>query len=374
VNNSTRHDKQAPDQTNKGFGAAADKQSFTSLKLDWMTALMAYPRLDARAKVVCFCIAQHTNEGTGKWPLSDEQISEETGIPKRWVQRARSAARAEGWIDWKRSFSGPNTYWPLSTHVESVLAEQRRLAEARKAKRFRPPYSPPVAIMVSPPVANSHLNLTPEKDAAAIASPSLVPLVPETNTALAAAKRAAKGEDAEIATAATKTTTLEAKSASTSPDVDYYRRAAEIFGASSSGLARKLLAAKQGNVALARAALEVASTKHNAREYLSAIIRQTAAAETAGPGPAADLQRRLDEPVACPQFSRDMYFAAAEYGYNIDDRELVESLFERFRAHHQAKGSKFANFADWKAEWKGWIANQAEIDAKTPKREDEAPG
>jgi hypothetical protein len=305
VNKSTRNHDQAPA---KGFGAAtaADARTFTSLKLDWLKALMAYPRLDARAKVVCFCIAQHTNQETGKWPLSDGQISEETGIPKRWVQRARSAARAEGWIDWKRSFSGPNVYWPLSTHVESVLAEQRRLAEARKA-RSRSPYSPPVAIvdsppvavMDSPPVADSHLNLTPESNtlnADAIASPSLVPLipVPETETSLAESKRPSKGEDVEIPTTVTNTS-LEAKRATTSRDADYYRRAAEILGSSSSGLAKKLLSAKGGNVALAWAALEVASTKCDPREYLGGIIRKTPADdETAGSGgPWADLHRRL---------------------------------------------------------------------------------
>lgn len=59
-----------------------------------------------------------------------------------------------------------------------------------------------------------------------------------------------------------------------SPEADYFRRVKEIVGQANGGsLAKKLLSAKNGNVALARAAAEQASTKQDPREYLGAIIR-----------------------------------------------------------------------------------------------------
>lgn len=58
----------------------------------------------------------------------------------------------------------------------------------------------------------------------------------------------------------------------------FYARARKIFGANSGGFAKKLLDAKEGNVALARAALETASTKGDrAREYIGRIIHGAAA-------------------------------------------------------------------------------------------------
>lgn len=57
------------------------------------------------------------------------------------------------------------------------------------------------------------------------------------------------------------------------PEVDYFRRIKEICGSTAGGLGKRLLDAKNGNIPLARAAIEQASTKENPREYLGAIIR-----------------------------------------------------------------------------------------------------
>jgi hypothetical protein len=58
-----------------------------------------------------------------------------------------------------------------------------------------------------------------------------------------------------------------------SPEIDYFRRIKEICGPSGGGLGKKLLDAKNGNIPLARAAAEQASTKADPREYIGAIIR-----------------------------------------------------------------------------------------------------
>lgn len=54
---------------------------------------------------------------------------------------------------------------------------------------------------------------------------------------------------------------------------DLFARAKVVAGANFGGQVPKLIKAKGGNIALARAAVETASTKHNAREYLARVIR-----------------------------------------------------------------------------------------------------
>lgn len=56
-------------------------------------------------------------------------------------------------------------------------------------------------------------------------------------------------------------------------EVELFRRGKAVLGASSGGLIKQLLAAKDKNIPLARAAIEQASTKQNPREYIGGIIR-----------------------------------------------------------------------------------------------------
>ncbi len=60
---------------------------------------------------------------------------------------------------------------------------------------------------------------------------------------------------------------------------DYFTRGKALLGKNAGGLLAKLKAAKGGNVALARAALETASTKENPHEYIGAIVRGPREAE-----------------------------------------------------------------------------------------------
>lgn len=57
------------------------------------------------------------------------------------------------------------------------------------------------------------------------------------------------------------------------PEAELFDRGKEVLGPKAGGLIKDLLKAKGKNVALARAALETASTKGNAREYIGAIVR-----------------------------------------------------------------------------------------------------
>lgn len=57
------------------------------------------------------------------------------------------------------------------------------------------------------------------------------------------------------------------------PEAELFRRGREVLGKQGGGLVSKLLASKNKNVALARAAIEQASTKSDPREYIGAILR-----------------------------------------------------------------------------------------------------
>jgi Helix-turn-helix domain len=62
---------------------------------------------------------------------------------------------------------------------------------------------------------------------------------------------------------------------SADPKTSLFRRAEEILGPRKGGLVARLLDAKGGEVALARAALETASTKANATEYIGGMLRKS---------------------------------------------------------------------------------------------------
>lgn len=72
-------------------------------------------------------------------------------------------------------------------------------------------------------------------------------------------------------------------------ETDLFRRGRQVLGASGGGLIAKLLKAKNGQVPIARSAIEMASTKENPREYIGAVIRggersEMGAAQQAGYG------------------------------------------------------------------------------------------
>lgn len=58
-------------------------------------------------------------------------------------------------------------------------------------------------------------------------------------------------------------------------ETEVYRRGKEILGQNAGGLIKNLVKAKNGSIPHARAAIEIASTKHDPREYIGAIIKGT---------------------------------------------------------------------------------------------------
>lgn len=65
----------------------------------------------------------------------------------------------------------------------------------------------------------------------------------------------------------------------TSDEADLFRRGKAILGSSAGGLIASLLKSKKGSIAQARAAIELASTKQDAREYIGRIIHGSAEAK-----------------------------------------------------------------------------------------------
>jgi hypothetical protein len=86
-----------------------------------------------------------------------------------------------------------------------------------------------------------------------------------------------KGEDQRAAASAARELDLGQPSTpepspQQSEESDLFRRGKQILGNNAGGLIAKLKTAR-GSVSLARATIETASTKHNPREYVSAVIR-----------------------------------------------------------------------------------------------------
>ncbi|MEH2513464.1 hypothetical protein V1291_004818 [Nitrobacteraceae bacterium AZCC 1564] len=76
---------------------------------------------------------------------------------------------------------------------------------------------------------------------------------------------------------------------------DYFIRGKALLGKNAGGLLAKLKAAKGGNVALARAALETASTKENPKEYIGGVLRAEAQGAAQGAKPLTEFQRKQAE-------------------------------------------------------------------------------
>jgi uncharacterized membrane-anchored protein len=82
------------------------------------------------------------------------------------------------------------------------------------------------------------------------------------------------------ATKTQKKNAARAAAAVRSEETDLFDRGKTILGENAGGLIKNLLKVKGGNIALARAAIETASTKQDPREYVAGCIQRV---EAAGP-------------------------------------------------------------------------------------------
>ena len=96
------------------------------------------------------------------------------------------------------------------------------------------------------------------------------------------------------------------------PDKELFDRGKQVLGKSAGGQIVKLKAAKGGNIALARAAIEQASTKQNPSEYIAAVIR-------GGAGPPAFGERHTNGFVAVmEERSRDYQDEQSQFAGRVE--------------------------------------------------------
>ncbi|MCP3472332.1 hypothetical protein NLM33_18620 [Bradyrhizobium sp. CCGUVB1N3] len=106
--------------------------------------------------------------------------------------------------------------------------------------------------------------------------PRTVDQGPRTNAAPVGAPRVARPGELDLGQAEAAKPT---KPQRADPETELFRRGREVLGNSAGGVISQLLKAK-GKPELARAAVEVAATKENPREYIGAIIRGKAEEDT----------------------------------------------------------------------------------------------
>ena len=146
----------------------------TSQKLDWLDAVMADQGIDARAKVVAFCLMQHVNRNIGSAFVSDQTIVDKTGIPMTWVIRARKELRSAGWITWKRTRTA-SVYSTLTDPMASIAKRQLELKLARESRRRD---MPRVAEQVMPQVTEHDVSQVAELETGVVSPVALLVVQP----------------------------------------------------------------------------------------------------------------------------------------------------------------------------------------------------
>lgn len=189
----------------------------------------------------------------GGLPDDDRQLARIAKMTASEWRRARPTVQAFFQDGWKHK------------RIEFELTEAARISAAGRAggvasgeaRRQRKPND--LRTTVERPLNDCAIDQPAKPEALQPPSPSLVskkdaPPAPETSSIT---------DDAGPA-----------DPAKSGPEQEFFLRSRKIFGPKHGGsLGAKLLKAKDGKIALARAALEIASTKQDPREYVGAIIR-----------------------------------------------------------------------------------------------------
>jgi primosomal protein N' len=129
-------------ELNKHDGSALSQsnQSFTSRKMDWMTAAAYDRRLKPSDFRIAFVIAQHINKKTGKAFPSREEIADKANTSVPTVKRTIKLLQETGWITVRRKRSYDpkvkgwkthNFYWLRFENVQTVFD----LIKASRLKR-----------------------------------------------------------------------------------------------------------------------------------------------------------------------------------------------------------------------------------------------
>jgi hypothetical protein len=99
------------------------------------------------------------------------------------------------------------------------------------------------------------------------------------------------------------------------PERDYFLRGREVLGKGQGALIAKLLKAKGGNVALARAAVEQSSQKQNPTEYVAAICRGPSMSHGPPPGKGGFVSVLMDKHRERQDGTGDFETSTGEFGF-----------------------------------------------------------
>ncbi|SFK79154.1 helix-turn-helix domain-containing protein [Methylocapsa palsarum] len=260
---------------------------FIRNKFLWLDQVAADGDLPPTVARLAIVLCRYFNRESGSaWP-SIERLARDLGIADRSVQRMVKLLIEHGHLE-VDSGGGRNktnrycqiikTATELSPFDDENPDAAVTLSNEEPRQDCHPLTQERVTICVNKPRQDCHPNPLKEpfekKDAgkpaisdfrkSSLEPISLVPAIPFIGRGAAEAE--------QLETAARGASDLEA---------DLFRRGKEVLGTNAGGLIVKLLKAKGRNIALARAAIETASTKQSAREYVNGVIRGSPEAKTA---------------------------------------------------------------------------------------------
>jgi len=185
----------------------------------------------------------------GSVPTDDRQLGRIARMSEREWKKAKPNIQSffvEGWKHKRVEFE--------LTESDRISKAGRAggLASARARKGQRSTNDPPTIV--------ERPSNDPPTIGQALPSPSQSPSYPfsKKDAASAAADAAPNFENG---------------TAPPTPEAELFKRGKAVLGNNAGGLISNLIKAKGGNVALARAAIETASTKQDPREYIGAVMR-----------------------------------------------------------------------------------------------------
>jgi len=112
------------------------EENFTSRKLNWVGGVLHDRMVPPWAFEVAYCIISHLNAGSGRAFVSDETVSDETGISVRTVRRARCLLRNAGWLRWKRT-STANVYLNRDPALAESAIRKLEMGYAQRAAAIK---------------------------------------------------------------------------------------------------------------------------------------------------------------------------------------------------------------------------------------------
>jgi hypothetical protein len=232
------------------FPAGLDAKTFTAAKLAWLDDCAADPNISSLSFRVLYVMAsKYLDPESGTAWVGHQRFVHEVGGSRRGVQKALDTVVAAGRLSrivgggcLRGGKGATNSYRPLVTANKIPSSD----AEGRTWKHGKSELGDMGTVnFVRTTSLEESLEESQKKE-----RPKAV--APETGS---------QG----VATATT-------PSSNGDQECELFRRGKEILGEKSGGLIKNLLKAK-GRIELARAAIEVAATKQDPREYVAAIIR-----------------------------------------------------------------------------------------------------